>query len=103
MKAFTPRITEKSYRGISEDSAIASVYTFTLKTKLNKDQIKKLVEKEYSVHVTNVRTVHLPAKARRFKNIAGTVKSIHKALVTIQAGETIAAFDVADKQPEGKE
>ena len=89
-----PRITEKTYRGISDDAKVANVYTFTVSPKARKEEIKKAVEAEYKVTVEDVRTVTLPGKARRFRGIKGSTSSVKKAIVTVAKGQTIAAFDI---------
>ena len=101
----TPRITEKSYRGISEDAKLANVYTFVVSPKARKEEIKKAVEAEHKVTVVDVRTVTLPGKARRFKGIMGATSSVKKAIVTLAKGQTIAAFDneASDKADAKKE
>jgi len=102
-KPLTPHITEKSYRGIAEEAASVSTYIFKVKADLNKSQIKKLVEKEYKVSVTDVRTVNLPGKVRRFRNIPGFVPGTTKAIVKLKKGDRIAAFDIEEKKDEKKE
>ena len=93
-----PRITEKTYRWISEDSKAANTYTFLVDPKARKEYIKRLVEDEYKVTVTDVRTISLPGKARRFKGIPGRTSDLKKALVRLAAGQRISAFDIETSQ-----
>jgi len=102
MKHLIPRITEKSYRGIATDGEEASTYTFTVKGDLDKAQIKKLIEDEHKVTVVDVRTINLPGKVRRFKNIKGNVSGATKALIRLKAGDRIAAFDIEETQDSEK-
>ena len=98
-----PHITEKAYRTISEDKKVASTYTFKVLAKARKEDIKQLVEKTYTVHVTDVRMIKNHGKVRRFKNILGHTSSFKKAIVRLKAGEVIKDFDVATSTPEDKE
>ena len=90
-----PHITEKSYRDVD-----SSVYTFKLNVRLSKEQIKKMVEKEFKVTVTDVRTITLPGKTRRFKGIKGSTSPIRKAIVQLKKGDKIAAFDIEETKEE---
>ena len=66
----------------------------------NFKQIKKLVEKEFKVTVTDVRNVNLPGKTRKFKGVNGKTSPIRKAIVQLKKGDRIAAFDVEDTKQE---
>lgn len=100
----TPHVTEKSYAGISDEKGAASTYTFRIKADLTKDIVKRVVEREFKVTVTDVRIVNLPGKARRFKGVKGKTSARKKAIVRLTAGQKIAAFDLPDqKAEEGKE
>lgn len=92
-----PHVTEKAYAGITEGKKEASTYVFKLIRKMDKDAIAKLIEKEFKVTVTDVRTINLPGKSRRFKGIVGRTSPVRKALVRLKVGDRIAAFDVEDK------
>lgn len=102
-KNLTPHITEKSYRGISEDKKSSSSYTFNVPTSLTKETIKRTVEKEYKVSVEDVRIINIPGKRRRFKGIRGVTQATKKAIVRVKAGDRIAAFDIEEKQPADKQ
>ena len=86
-----PRVTEKAYRTAGEGNV--RTYTFVVPIALDKETIKKVVEKTHKVTVVDVRTVTTPGKVRRFKGVAGRTSNFKKALVRLKAGETIAAFD----------
>lgn len=91
-KPFVPHITEKSYTGIAESKTAASTYTFRVPRGVTKEVIKNQVEKTYNVHVTDVRIINLPGKARRFKGILGRTQALKKAIVRLKPGEQIADF-----------
>ena len=93
----TPHITEKSYRGITEDTKGNQTYVFRVSVEARKEDIKKMVESAYKVHVADIHTVRLPGKVRRFKGITGHTNATKKALVRLYKGERIAAFDTSSK------
>ncbi|MCB0641005.1 MAG: 50S ribosomal protein L23 [Phaeodactylibacter sp.] len=87
-----PLITEKSDL-LSES---LNQYTFVVNKKANKIEIRRAVEKLYSVTVESVNTVVMPAKSksRNTRNgiVRGRVSSYKKAIVTLSAGEEIDFF-----------
>jgi len=93
----SPRITEKSYRGISEEKNAINTYTFNVSPKASKEVIQKMVEEQFKVTVTDIRTVSTPGKARRFKGILGRTNATKKAIVRLAKGQTIAAFDIKEE------
>lgn len=87
-----PVISEKSEL-LSEKS---EKYTFVVNKDANKLEIRQAVESFYSVNVTGVNTMVMPAKAKmrstkRGYN-TGRVSSFKKAIVTLAEGETIDIF-----------
>ncbi|CAN5185515.1 50S ribosomal protein L23 [soil metagenome] len=88
-----PHITEKAYALISEEKGIANHYTFKVARTLRKEHIKAMIEREFSVTVTNIRTINLPGKVRIFKGKAGHTQATKKAIVRLKVGDKIAAFD----------
>lgn len=96
MKApIIPHITEKSYRAI-DSSKNGATYTFKVNPRLTKEDVRRMIEREYKVSVENVSIVRLPGKVRRFKGIVGRTNATKKALVRLKKGDTIAAFDVPE-------
>lgn len=87
-----PIISEKSER-LSDK---LGQYSFVVHRKANKVEIKKAIEKMYSVSVTAVNTAIMPAKAkvRNTKSglVKGRVSSFKKAIVTLSPGEEIDFF-----------
>jgi len=93
-----PHITEKTYQGYGDVAKKeAATYTFLARTEIDKDIAKKLIEKEYSVSVEDVRVINLPSKVRKFKGHVGKTSPRHKIVVKLKAGERIAAFEVESK------
>ena len=87
-----PIITEKA-ETLSEN---LNKYSFVVNTKANKIEIKKAVEKMYSVSVSSVNTIIMPAKAKnrntRSGIIKGHVSGYKKAVITLADGEEIDFF-----------
>ena len=87
-----PIITEKA-ETLSEN---LNKYSFVVNSKANKIEIKKAVEKMYSVSVSSVNTIIMPAKAKnrntRSGIIKGHVSGYKKAVITLADGEEIDFF-----------
>lgn len=79
-------VSEKATRGMALNQ-----YTFMVGPKVTKTQVRDAVERSYKVDVVDVQTVHLPGKDRMFGRHMGRVPARKKAIVTIKAGQTIAA------------
>lgn len=92
-----PYITEKSMTQASR-----GVYTFVVDTKANKVQIADAIKKQYKVTVINVFTSLFPGKMRRSgkKMFPSRRPNWKKAVVVLQSGQKIDAFEVA--KDEGK-
>ncbi len=88
-----PVISEKSEM-LSEKS---NKYSFVVDKRANKLEIKQAIEDKYSVNVTSVNTVIMPAK-RKVKNtrsgiVIGKKSSYKKAIVSLADGEEIDFFN----------
>lgn len=87
-----PIITEKA-ETLSDAN---NQYSFVVDKKANKIEIKKAIEKMYSVNVASVNTMVMPAKAKRRNTRAGVIKgrvsSYKKAIVKLADGEGIDFF-----------
>ena len=79
-----PIVTEKATR-LSEFNKVV----FAVSVKSNKIEIKKAIEKIFSVKVSSVNIVKIKGKTKRFKGILGKRNDIKKAIVTLQKGNTI--------------
>ncbi|NQX85795.1 MAG: 50S ribosomal protein L23 [Flavobacteriaceae bacterium] len=87
-----PIITEKA----TNDSELNNRYTFQVKTKANKVEIKKAVEAAYGVSVEKVRTINVrPERRTRYTKTGiqhGKTNAIKKAIVQLAEGETIDLY-----------
>lgn len=88
-----PLISEKAEM-LSED---LNHVTFIVNKRANKIEIKKAVEDIYSVSVTRVNTLVMPAKQRsRFTRAGlqkGRISAYKKAIVTLEGDDTIDFFN----------
>ncbi len=85
-----PIVTEKS----SAQADAARQYTFEVDKRANKIQVKDAVEMAFSVKVTNVRIVSIPAKRGRYGRSTVVKKPAYKkAVVTLAAGGSIQLFE----------
>ncbi len=85
-----PIITEKSMQLAGKGK-----YTFLVPTTVKKEEIKKVVEKMFTVHVTDVVTITTKGRSvtvgkRRTKKDLQPTK---KATVSLKTGEKIALFE----------
>jgi large subunit ribosomal protein L23 len=83
-----PLVTEKSLR-VSERR---NAYTFAVDPRANKVQIRRAVESLFHVKVLGVRTDVRPGKPKRFGWAVKTTPSVKRAVVTLQAGDTIEFY-----------
>jgi large subunit ribosomal protein L23 len=84
-----PLITEKTTQMLAEGNWVA----FQVYPQANKIQIKKAVEKIFSVTVTRVNTLVVPGKYRRFGKAVGHTKSWKKAMLRLKEGDKIELFE----------
>jgi len=70
-----PIISEKA-----TDLSAAGKYVFLIHPKTNKKQVKELIEKIYTVHVTAVNIIRIHSRSQSYK----------KAIVTLKEGEKIS-------------
>ena len=87
-----PIITEKA----TASSEVNNCYSFEVKTKANKVEIKKAVESAYGVSITKVRTINVrPDRKTRFTKtgmVTGKTKAVKKAIVQVAEGEVIDLY-----------
>ena len=87
-----PIITEKA----TNDSELNNCYSFQVKTKANKIEIKKAVEAAYGVSVEKVRTINVrPDRNTRHTKTGiqnGKTNAVKKAIVQLAEGESIDLY-----------
>jgi large subunit ribosomal protein L23 len=87
-----PIITEKA----TANSELNNCFTFMVKTKANKVEIKKAVEAAYGVSVEKVRTINVrPDRKTKFTKTGiqhGKTNAVKKALVQLAEGESIDLY-----------
>ena len=84
-----PIVTEKSTMLGAQNK-----YVFEVAVAANKPQIRQAVEKAFSVKVTDVHTMMVRGKVRRFGRSAGGMQPAwKKAIVTLVPGDQIELFE----------
>jgi large subunit ribosomal protein L23 len=88
-----PLITEK----MTNLTADHGQYGFLVNPKSNKIEIAKAIEKKFSVHVVEVKTVNHHGKTktqfRKSGRFTGKTPKYKKAIVTLKEGETIELIE----------
>lgn len=85
-----PIITEKTSSLVDKKLQ----YTFQVAKDANKVEIKKAIEEIFGVKVKAVRTVNVHKKAKRVSKYEGYKPAYKKAIVRLEAGQTIDSFEV---------
>jgi large subunit ribosomal protein L23 len=80
-----PIVTEKS----SRLQATENTYVFEVGETANKHEIKDAVEKVFGVHVTDVRTIRVRGKSKRFGRFSGKRSNWKKAFVKLADGDSL--------------
>ena len=80
----SPAITEKSTMASEQNQVV-----FNVARKASKPEIKAAVEALFGVKVMAVNTLLRKGKTKRFRGILGKRSDVKKAIVTLQAGQTI--------------
>lgn len=99
-----PRATEKSY--LEQTNRI---YVFPVKKSMGKQEIARMVEKEFNVTVTNVRTLIRNGKKTKFSKGKHAYPGItHRkdkkfAYVRLKQGDSIKVFDEPESETSAKE
>jgi large subunit ribosomal protein L23 len=84
-----PLVTEKSTH-LSEEQ---NTYVFEVGRSANKHQIKAAVESLFGVNVTDVRTLNVRGKMKRFGRFYGKRSNWKKAYVTLADGDFLNFFE----------
>lgn len=80
-----PLLTEK----VAGQQDAHNQYSFVVDPVANKVEIKRAVEKKYSVTVVGVQTMNVRGKTKRLGRFEGQRPSWKKAIVTLKKGESI--------------
>ena len=87
----SPILTEKS----TTQKETANKVTFEVDRRANKIEIKQAVEKIFKVKVTDVHTMLVRGKVKRYKNSLGKRSDWKKAVVTLKPGEKVPFLEGA--------
>nr|YP_009105868.1 ribosomal protein L23 [Microthamnion kuetzingianum]AIT94712.1 ribosomal protein L23 [Microthamnion kuetzingianum] len=68
-------------------------YTFDVDLRLNKTQIKGLIEELFNIKIIAVNTHRLPRKKKRVGATQGSKTQYKRAIITAKAGESINFFN----------
>ena len=80
----SPVITEKATLLTEQNKVV-----FQVAMDSTKDEIAAAVEELFKVRVIKVNTLITKGKTKRFRGIVGKRSDVKKAIVTLQAGQTI--------------
>ena len=72
---------------------VANQYVFEVVPTANKNQIRQAVEEIFGVRVTDVRTLNIRGKTKRFRRGMGKKPNWKKAIVTLRDGDIIDVFE----------
>ena len=72
---------------------VSNQYVFEVVPTANKIQIRQAVEEIFGVRVTDVRTINVRGKTRRFRRGIGKKPNWKKAIVTLRDGDIIDVFE----------
>jgi large subunit ribosomal protein L23 len=86
-----PILTEKS----TTQKETANKVAFEVDRRANKIEIKQAVEKIFKVKVTDVHTMIVRGKVKRYKNLLGKRSDWKKAVVTLKPGEKVPFLEGA--------
>jgi len=64
-------------------------YVFLVDGKANKSEVKKILEKEYTVHITQVNIINARPKERRQRGRVNIKSGFKKAIITLKKGEKL--------------
>ena len=85
-----PHVTEKTSLGSDSTNTVSLV----VDREANKIEIKQAVETLFKVKVSDVRTVNVAGKMKRFGKTSAKRSNWKKAYVTLQEGQSIDFFEV---------
>jgi large subunit ribosomal protein L23 len=84
-----PLVTEKSGHQMMTNNS----YTFKVSMNANKVEIKKAIERIFSVRVLSVNTINMLGKPKKLGKYSGKRPDWKKAIVTLKPGDKISEFE----------
>lgn len=84
-----PLVTEKTVRAQEANNQ----YTFEVHPDANKIEIRRAVQEQFDVDVTQVRTMNVRGKEKRVRQAPGYTADWKKAIVTLAEGEHIEIME----------
>jgi large subunit ribosomal protein L23 len=84
-----PLVTEKT----NTQKEAANQVTFEVDRRANRIEIRRAIERIFSVKVENVRTMQVKGKIKRRGRSLGKRRDWKKAIVTLKPGERIEFFE----------
>jgi large subunit ribosomal protein L23 len=105
--ALIPLVNEKTY----DLSKSKNVFVFKTEPSFNKHSIKKAVESQFEVEVTDINVLNSKGKVKRTisltgkrsKNSSGRRKNTKKFYVTIKAGQSLPIFESIDEEQQKRQ
>lgn len=90
------RIIKPLFTETTLDLSQRNWYTFAVPLDQNKNAIKELIEKQFKVKVTDIKTIVVKGKTKRSLKSRKTTKASNwkKAIVKVKEGQKIDVFDV---------
>lgn len=79
-----PIITEKAH-----DMSALGKYVFLVASDANRPEVKKVIEREYKVHVVKLNVINTSSKPRRVGRNIGVKPGYKKIIVTLREGEKL--------------
>ena len=70
-----------------------NLYVFKVHPQANKIEIKKAIEKAFTVKVLDVKTINMKGKSKRLGRFEGRRSDWKKAIVKLKAGDSIDIFE----------
>ena len=89
-----PIITEKTMKMIEVEGCKYGKYTFEVAQGANKVEVKQAVEFVFNVEVKDVNIINVRKKQRRMGRYEGYCPAVRKAIVTLEKGHSIPAFEI---------
>lgn len=95
-----PYLTEKTY---TLSTLAKPVFTFLVDKSDTQESIRAKIKQVYNLNVVSLRFTKTPGHLINRRGVKGQAKGKRKALITLEKGKKIAAFDIeTDKDKKDK-